>query len=340
MSADLMTTTLQETVDIIEREYIDPLESIPGSMINAGIVRVETIPFNTGGQRRVKEVIQTDEYSNVKVEDGQISQARIATGYAKDIFSRTFAKQITVSLEFRTQSKNKKEIFDRLTNLAHFNENRKDLDLSMFISYGQSTSYVDKDGLTNDISTGDGLAPFSPVHTLTQSTTTYRNILSPGSALSVTALEQMEQLAITEAYNNFGEQMHLKFNKLFTTRNQTQVNIAREVLQATAKIAAPNAGVTNVYQGKYEHIILDRIDMSSAGIYDTNKKKFWGIISDRDFTLYHMIFMPNTFTFPSSGNNGEDINTMSWIYNTATSYGNALAVGRGILFSPGDGSVS
>ena len=340
MSADLQTTSFQEVVDILNREYIEPLESIEGTMINTGIVRVEVAPQESGGQRRMKEVIQTDEYANYKPEGGQLTQARLATGYSKDLFARPIGKQLTVSIEFRTLGKNRKELFNNLTNLTHFCQNRRDLDLSMYFSFGQSTSFTDLDGNTIDISTGDGLAPFSGVHTLTQSTTTYRNILTPGSALSVSALEQMEQLGITESYNNFGEQMALSFNKLFTTDNPSQVNIAREILQSTAKISAPNAGVENVYEGKYEHIVLKRIDMNQYGVKDTNKKKYWGFISDRDFTLYNVVFVNQIVTSPQMGNNGENIDTMDWTFNAYMNYGSCMVVGRGILFSPGDGSVS
>src|ERR1035437_5028034 len=118
MSADLQLITYQEAGDIINRDYIDPVEGIENTMVKSGIVHVELIPMGTGNQRRFKEVIQTDQYADDKAEGGQISQARTGTGYAKDVFARPIAKQLTVSVEFRNQGKNRKDLFNQLTDLS------------------------------------------------------------------------------------------------------------------------------------------------------------------------------------------------------------------------------
>lgn len=189
---------------------------------------------------------------------------------------KRIAKDIGISYEMRTQNKNP-EVTKRLTSLAKLAPNRLDLDLSLFIGMGTAASYTDKNGDTVDISMGDTLAPFYTAHTLKGSSTTYRNILANNPKLSKASLEGMERLFVTDTYNMFGETMSMTPDVLFTTDDPNTVNTAREYLQSTASIDAANAGVTNVYAGKYRHVILPRIDMTAAGVKDSTKRYFWGL---------------------------------------------------------------
>jgi hypothetical protein len=333
------TISYQETVDIINREYLPPLESVPGTMKDSGFVIKQIVPMGTGGQTRHKEPLQTNEYASLTPEGGDISEALIQSGYSKDTFAVQYSKQIVVTRKERVLGKNRRELYDRVTDMAKYYPNREDLNLSMFFSYGTATSYLNQDGITVDISTGDGQPLWSTAHTLTGSTTTYRNRLANNPAVSQVALENMERMGITQTYNNLGETMAWDADILWSTNDPVTVNTIREILQSTAKVSAPNAGVVNVYEGKYEHKILNRVDCNAQGNKDGAKKNYWGLASSKMSSFYHDIYEPYQIQQPATGNNGEDINNLDWHYVTIGMEGSCVVVGRGLLFSSGDGAA-
>jgi len=194
---------------------------------------------------------------------------------------------------------------------------REDLNLSMFISFGASTSYTDKNGQTIDISTGDALAPFYSAHTLTGSSTTYRTILANNPAFSEGALELAEDALRTNTYTNLGEQVGCAADTILTTDYPTLVNSVRRLIQSTAQISAPNQGVANVYQGRYSHKVLPRIDCDANGAKDSDKKNYWVLADSKIASFFHDIYIPTELHSPSMGNNGEDIETLNWTWNIA-----------------------
>jgi len=114
------------------------------------------------------------------------------------------------------------------------------LNLSLFLSFGVSTSYTNKNGRVVDVSTGDGLSLWNTAHTLTGSSTTYRNQLASNPAFSESSLELMEDLYVTNIYTNLGEQVGSNPDVIFSTDNPTLVNTIKRVIQSTAQISAPN----------------------------------------------------------------------------------------------------
>ena len=51
----------------------------------------------------------------------------------------------------------------------------------------------------------------------------------------------------------------MTYDILFTSDDPNTINTAREYLRSTASPDATNSGVTNVYSGKYRHVILPRM---------------------------------------------------------------------------------
>tara|TARA_R110000868_G_scaffold48172_2_gene156913 strand:- start:2955 stop:3545 length:591 start_codon:yes stop_codon:yes gene_type:complete len=186
----------------------------------------------------------------------------------------------------------------------------------MFLSFGAATSYTNKNGRSVDISTGDGLAIWSAVHTLTGSGTTYRNTVAANPAFSEGALELAEDLFVTNIYTNLGEQVGSTPDTLCTTDNPSLVNTVKRTLQSTADISAPNAGVVNVYQAKYKHVILNKFDMNANGVKDATKKAYWMLCDSKISSFYHDVYSAPEMKYPSSGNNGEDIETLDWTFTT------------------------
>jgi len=330
--AVLSTVDYQDAVDLLNREFNRKLESVPGTMRESGFVMVTNIPNGTGNTRRHKEKPQANEYASTKVEGGNVTLTTVQQGYYKDTTAVTYDKAVSITIEMRTYDKT-----DEYRNAVDFitgvYPNREDLNLSMFFSFGTATTYVDQDGNTVDISTGDGLSLWNTAHTLTGSTTTYRNRLANNPQFSEGALENMEDLARTEIYNNLGEQMTVEFDVLWTTDKPQLVNAARRLLQATAQVSAPNAGVPNVYKAKYDHKVLRRADMSAAGVKDSTKANYWGLASTRQSTFFHDVYMAPQMRMPAIGNNGEDPNTLDWQFTVVGAHNSCVVAGRGFLFS-------
>ena len=109
-----------------------------------------------------------------------------------------------------------------------------ELDLSHRITFGTATSYVDMDGVTVDLTVGDGLSLFNAAHTVRGSATTYRNILSGNPAFSKSSLEGMEKLVVEETINQFGEKMAMPFDIIFSTDDPNTVNTIRTELNSTS----------------------------------------------------------------------------------------------------------
>ena len=334
--ANLNTFSYEDAVDLINREYnmgmMNPLDNV---MKKSGIVMVQTVPMGSGSTRRHKEMPVGDLYAADKAEGAQSTNTRVQQGYYKDTTSRTFSKKIDITLEMRTLNKTG-EIYSAAKFIGGVCMRREDLNLSMFISFGTSTSYLNQDGRTVDISTGDGLAPFVAAHTLTGSTTTYRNRLANNPAFSETALELMEDLYVTNIFTNLGEQIGAKPDIIYSTDNPTLVNAIKRVIQSTAQISAPNEGVINVYEGKYKHMMLNKIDMNPNGVKDAAKRNYWGMCDTTMASFYHDIYHPATMVPPEFGD-GKDINTLDWTWNSYDMHDSCIVAGRGLTLSTGDG---
>lgn len=330
--------SFQSFADLINRVFTDGLDSVPQSMKQSGFVKAENVPAETGATRRREEMPHSEEYAKFKPEGGSSITALIQQGYSKDTISRTYSANFVFTLEWRRLGKDA-QVKQQIQKLQKFIPNREDLDLSMFFSFGTSTSYTDLDGNLRDVSTGDGLSLFNSAHTLTGSTTTYRNQLAGNPQISRGALESMEQLIVRETYNNLGQNVAMDFDIIATTNDPNTVNTTRELLQSTASVSAPNAGVTNVYKAKYKHVVLNRIDMDASGNKDVTKAKQWGLICSGCSSFYHDIFIPPFLTTPTAGSNGEDIYTMDWTFTTTAAWGSCIVDARWIKWSRGDASA-
>lgn len=310
-------------------------DSVEPRMRKSGLIKEYPIPQNTGNTREFSE-IDSEEYADNKGQGAQAERAKVQQGYTKIMYQKRIAKDIGITYEDRTQNKYP-EVTARLTNLATLAVHRLELDLSHRIGFGTATSYVDKNGETVDISTGDTLPLFYSAHTLKGTATTYRNRLANNPKLSKGALESMERLIVEETLNQFGEKKAMTFDILWTTDDPNTVNTAKEYLQSTADITGSNAGVVNVYASKYRHVILPLIATTAAGLTDTTKRYYWGLASSANSTMYLGIWEEAHLKTPSEGNNGEDFSTDDWQYGVRAGFGICTVNGTYIKCSTGDG---
>lgn len=334
---ELNTVTLSDFVKLATVIWIKGFESIEPVMQNSGLVKVLPISENTGNKREFSE-IDTNEYLHYKGEGAQAERGKVQQGYSKTMTSYRVAENLGITYEMRTQNKYP-EVVGILTNGGRKGPQTIDLDLSHRLTFGTATSYTDRDGRTIDTTVGDGYQLFYTAHTLRGSSTTFRNRLANNPQLSKGALEGMEKLVVEETYNQFGEKKAATFDILWTTDDPNTVNTAREYLRSTAAPDAAHSGVTNVYAGKYKHVILPRVATTAAGAPDSTKRKYWGIASSQLSSFYLGIWESPHLIPPTPNSNAEDVQTDDWEFRIRAGYGITVVGAGWIKFSSGDGSA-
>lgn len=337
MSANLNTITLGIFTQLANVNFEKKLDSIPQYAKNSGLFKTVDMANNTGDTRQFEE-IDLEEYAKIKDEGDQATLAKVQQGYSKTLTLSRFGLDQTITYEMRTRNKYE-DVIARLTNLAVTVSNRLDLDLTHRITFGTATSYTNKDGRSETISVGDGLALFSTAHTLRGSASTYRNLLANNPQVSKGALEAMEKMRVENTLNQFGEKMAVEADIIYSTDDPNTCNTIRELLQSYAEISSPNAGVVNVYEGKYKHVKLPRLATDASGNVDSTKAKYWGLASSMDSSAYLGISEAPHLNAPQMGSNAEDVSTEDWTYTARTGYGIAIVGARWISLSKGDGSA-
>lgn len=331
---ELNTITFGDFVKLANVIWLKGLNSVKNYARESGIFNVSTLPENTGNSREYSS-IETNEYLSYKGEGAQAKRSKVQQGYTKTMTLFRVAENIGITYEMRTQNKYP-EVLREITSGARKGPNTIDLDLSHRFTFGTATSYVDRDGRTIDVSTGDGLSLFNTAHLLRASSTTYRNRLAGNPQLSRGALEGMERLVVEETLNQFGEKMSAEFDILWTTDDPNTVNTALEHLRSVAAPDAPNSGVTNVYKAKYKHVQLPRVATTAAGLVDATKRRYWGLASSFLSSAYLNVHEEPHMIAPVAGGNAEDVQTDDWEFRNRAGYGITVVDGKFVKFSSGD----
>lgn len=308
---------------------------LPLEARSSGLFNVTPIPLNTGNTREFSDSIDTGQYARRKAEGEQAARARVKQGYKKIMYYGRVGLDLVISHEARTLNKNP-EIVRGLTNLGMHGANRIELDLQHRITFATATTYTNMDGETVDITMGDTLAFASAVHTLTGTSTTFRNRLSGDPQFSRGALEGMERLINEETLNNFGEKVvGATFDILWYADDPTQENAILEFLKSTSSVeAGANQGVINVYGKKYRPVRLSRIATDKDGLVDSTKRKYWGVASSQLSQAHLGVWEePYLLTPPTAENNGTDRSTEDMTFGTRAAYGIAITSAAWIKFS-------
>jgi hypothetical protein len=273
-------------------------------------------------------------FADYKAEGTASRKSNTSIGYQKTMSLRTFSKEIDISFEMRTDNKYR-DVSQQLLDLSTFCRNRQELDFTHRLTFCTSTTYTDKNGETVDISMGDGYALAYATHTLSHSSTQYRNRVTGDPAFSQGAYEAGMLLAKTQTYSNLGEQRVLKFDTIVTGNHPATVRSVKQFLQSTADPEQNNPAVTNVYNGSMRHIVLDYLATTATGAPDSTKYRWWFLIaSGRNGwqSYYHERVSPELIT-PTDGSNQEDAHTYDWFYSTRCRYGIVVLSGRGLIAS-------
>lgn len=335
---ELNIATLGDLVRNAEILFLKGLDSVPMAARSSGMFRVDNIPDHTGNTKEYSEV-DLEEYASLKPEGDQAQRARVQQGYSKIGTLKRVSKDIGITYEMRNYNKYI-DVISRLTNLGKLPANRMELDLSHRITFATSTAYTDRDGVSQDITLGDTLALASTAHTVRGASTTFRNRLANSPVFSKAALEGMEKMIIENSINQFGEKITIPYDIIWSTDDPNTVNTIREFLRSTAAPDSNNAGVTNVYQGKYKHVILPRIATDANGAVDSTKAKYWGLASSQNSSAFLGINEePRLKTPNTEGSSAQEFSTEDINFGAAAGYFIVIPGARWFAISLGDGTA-
>lgn len=334
MDSVLNTISIADFTDLVRREFQIVGVRVPRV---ADMLYIKDERGLNNGEFALYEEYDTDTFASVKFQGQNTTKARAGVGYQKQAKVRRFGIEIDITDEMRKFNKYP-EVRAKLTNLNNYAPERMELDLTHRITFAGSTTYVDRDGNTIDITVGDGLALASAAHALKYSSVTWSNIVPGNPAFSRTNLEAAELLASTNILNNFGEKRKMNFNVLFYADYPTTENLVMELLQSTASVASGiNSNVVNVYQAKYKPLKLSYLATTAQGGYDTSKKGYWGIVATGTdsgawqayFPVWESPYLVDPINTPSLIDGHADI----WTYGSRCSYDIAIVSGRGFILS-------
>lgn len=331
---ELNIAGLSDFVRNAEILFLKGLDSVPMAARNSGIFRIDNLADHKGNTKEYSE-IDLEEYAEIKGEGDQASRARVQQGYSKVGTLYRISKDIGITYEMRHYNKYI-DVVARLTNLGSMASKRMELDLSHRITFATATSYTSKEGNTIDVSVGDTLALASTAHTVRGSSTTFRNRLANNPVFSKGALEGMEQMIIENSINQFGEKVTIPYDIIWSTDDANTCNTIKEFLKSTASPDALNAGVVNVNQGKYKHVILPLVATTASGAVDSTKAKYWGLASSMNSQAFLGI-NEEPHMKPTDGNiefSTEDLNM-----GCSAGYFIVIPGARFFAFSSGDGTA-
>lgn len=329
----LNTLTLPEMTDLVKREWLTMQEEYPKNAKQ--LFLTEPVGAGQGSSKRYSE-IDIEKYADYKGEGANSKKASVAVGYQIDMTARTFSKEIDITLEMRNDNKYA-QVGSLITSLANFCENRMDLDLTHRLTFCTSSSYTDKNGETVTVTVGDGNPLCYATHTLSASSTTYRNRVSGDPIFSQSAFESALLLGATQTLTNIGEKKAMRYNTIVSGDDPTTVRTIKQLLNSMADVDGAQSGITNVYKGTFSHIILPDLATTATGAYDSTKRRWWFIVASGQgaagWQAYLGMWINPQFLEPSYGNSGMDIHNYNWTYSTYTRYGICVPTGKGIIGS-------
>lgn len=337
MAATFNTATFPEFTDLVMRKFQQEKESLKIELRGSGIFKSVDWPDGTGDTRRFGE-IDSEEYARNMPEGDTATITTPQYGYEKDMSLVRRALDIEITYQMRKYNK-EQAIMSRLRSLGRTVDNRMELDLAHRFTFAGSTSYVDMDGETIDITMGDGLALAATNHTLTGSATVYRNVLANNPVCSQGTIEAMELMGVENSYNLFGTKMAFSADTIFSADDPTTIRLIKQILRSSADPEAPNSGVENTFKNNYTPLVISRLATDANGAPDSTKRKYWGLIDSKLWAAYLAVTEESHTNTPTVGSNAEQVSTDTWHYTSRGSYGICVVSARGFFMSYGNGAA-
>jgi hypothetical protein len=325
----LQTITQKDFTDLVARTFVSP--AVKPTPVARQLFMVDPVGEGNGVERLYQEY-DSETFAKTKTEGAAVAKARAGHGYDKRARLKRFGIEIDITEEERKYNKYP-EVIRKLTSLAEFGTQRQELDLTHRFTFAGATTYVNRDGDTIDISTGNSLSLVNASQTLAFSSVTYSNNVSGNPVFSSTSLEAAQTLAATQIFSAFGEKRVMNFNTIVTADYPTVINEVRRQLQSTAQVSATNAGVVNVFLAQYKHLILPYLATTASGAYDSAKKNYWFLVAAGQWQGMLAEWEPERLVTPSPGNNLVDGHSDVWTYGVRIGYDIACVTGKGVIGS-------
>lgn len=264
--------------DLVKKSFVK------GVFKNGGDVRQlfhKTEQDWSSGSKRIYEV-DRERFGERKAEGQASAQRGMTQGYYKDIARYTVSVTRKVSGEaFKALTAH--DLAGMAMQTGDDIVDKIELDMRNFLGKSTAVSYTDNGGYTIDTTGGDGLANFSTVHTLKNSSTTYSNILSGAPALSETALNTASDYFNFNVVDNNGQRLEMKPNTIITSNKAVMVSRVGRLLgsmspQTIEGTANANAGVENTYKNKYKHLVIE-FDVDAYNVSDSSLTFNWFLAS-------------------------------------------------------------
>jgi len=284
-------------------------------------------------RKRIQEM-DVERYAEQKVEGQKSAQRGIAQGYHKEIVRKTISVERLVTGEaYKALTAHK--LSGMATQVAADVVDKIELDMRNFLGLADAASYTDNAGFTISTTTGDGLAVYHTTHTLSESTTTYSNILSGAPSLADDSLEDAEDFFTYNVRDNYGQPIKMKPNTLITSNKASMKNRAARLLRSASPETLNgdenlNSGLLNVNKDRYRHLVID-FDCDAFGVPDTTKSYYWflaclGGKPEESFQAYYVSWLS-----PEQSPVEVDQSrwTLSWVGRAC--YGIGAVSGKGIL---------
>lgn len=328
----LNTVTFPELTDLVNRNFI----SVGGLIVPVAkqLFMTDTAGPAEGELKLIQEYDMST-YARAKAQGVDAKRASFGIGYYITIKAKRIGIESEITWEMRRYNK-KQEVLSAIQSLPYFCPQRIELDLTHRLTFCSSTSYTDMDGNTVDLTVGDGLALASTSHTLKFSSPTYSNRVSGDPLFSKGGLEAAELLTTTDILSNFGEKRVMDFNTIVTGNNPTVCNAVKQFLRSVSDNTQANAGVINVNQDKYRHVILPQLATTATGAIDSTKKNWWFLVAAgnglRGWQAWYVEWDGMSLV-PSTAGNGQDVHKDVWYYNVRQAYNIGIVSGRGLVCS-------
>jgi hypothetical protein len=306
----ILTTQFNDVVKNAKVQWRDGFNSVPKAARSMYDVR------NVSEMTSEHSIIDGYGFAKRKNEGESYTYGSIKQGYKLNLSQTRIGLMDAITWEMRKFDKYR-EIDKKMRKLGESTAKRIELDLTHQFTFGMSAaSYTNMDGETVATTSADGQNIFDSDHTITGGSGTYANLMT--TAFSRAGLEEAENLFNTFVDNN-GNIVLVEPDTIVTGRNVTIQNAVKEFLKSTLIPDEAN-NATNVYQGKYKHLVLPYLSTTLAGAPTTSYDNYWMLADLKHTDAICEISENPTFKAPSVGGNGEDFETDDWKFKSSATY--------------------
>lgn len=333
------TFTFPELSNLIKKMFAEALPQVP--LDAKPLFIFKSVPQGQGDAIQVNEQDFTT-YASDMPEGTNAQKGSFGVGYHKQVLWHRYGLEYDITYKMRTTAQWLDIVTATVSALSKAVPQRENLDMTHLITFGNATSYVDMDGFTRDVSTGDGLSIFNAAHLLAFTAQTYSNIVPGNPQFSKTALESAELLTKSNILDNFGKLRRMNFKHIWCASTPSLTNSIMQYIRSISDPVQANPGVENPYKNKYDILPLELLATDANGIYDSSKQNWWGIgaftgVGAERWQAYRVQWeAPRMKPMPTgdfSTTNAEDVHNDNWTYGSRGTENYAALVGRGIIGS-------